>query len=49
MKMALTSILRGKNVALTTLALAAMVTSASAASISNGSFENLTGDNGSFS
>jgi len=49
MKMALTSILRGKNVALTTLALAAMVTSASAATIQNGSFENLTGDNGSFS
>jgi hypothetical protein len=38
----LNSLLRGKNIALTTVALAAMVTSASAASISNGSFENLT-------
>jgi len=38
----LITLLRGKNVALTTVALAAMVTSASAASISNGSFENLT-------
>jgi hypothetical protein len=38
----LNTLLRGKNIALTTVALAAMVTSASAASISNGSFENLT-------
>jgi PEP-CTERM motif len=37
-----TTVLRGKNVALTTLALVAMVTSASAASITNGSFESTT-------